>query len=407
MLLSAKWILPVGAPPIEDGVIGLQERIISSLGPRMDFSDVEVENLGDVIIMPGLINAHTHLELGHLQGAVGPPSDVVGWLLRLMACQRDLSADQLRERTAAAVRSGVRASLKAGVTTVGDISRWCEVTRPLLQAGPLRTVSFGEVIGIGKHRHRVEERLQRAADCKHDSEFLSTALSPHAPYSIDGAGIERVVAHARRHDMRTCIHLAESVEEVQFLQTGQGRFREMLEQLGVWDDAITIAKTTPVRWVHELGALGPECLIAHGNYIDDEEIDLLCATGTSVAYCPRTHSAFGHARYPLLELLGAGVNVCVGTDSLASNPSLSVLEELVHVRRQHPELPVDAVLAMGTLCAARALGLANLVGSLEPAKQADLAVFRSTGDLNQQPQEALLTGQVALERLYIAGERIL
>ena len=405
MLLAAKWILPVGAPPIEDGVIGLKEQTITAVGPRGDFSDAEVEDLGDVIIMPGLINAHTHLEMGHLQGATGPPTDMVGWLLELMACRRDLSADERRERTAAAVQAGVRASLEAGVTTMGDISRSCDVTRPLLQAGPLRAVSFGEVIGIGQHHNRVEERLRRAADCKHDSEFLSTALSPHAPYSIDGAGIQRVVAHAREHDLRTCIHLAESVEEVQFLQTGQGRFREMLEQIGVWDDAITIPKTTPVRWVHELGALGPECLIAHGNYLDDEEINLLCATGTSVAYCPRTHSAFGHARHPLMELLGAGVNVCVGTDSLASNPSLSVLDELVHVHRQHPELPIDAVLAMGTVSAARALGLAHLVGSLEPGKQADLAVFRSAGDGNQQPQEALLTGQAALERLYIAGER--
>ncbi len=404
MILAAKWILPITQPPIEDGAIAVRHGRIEGLGPRGDFADVE--DLGDCIIMPGLINAHTHLELGHLRSTIDQPGDLVEWLLRIVASQHDMSQDQLRERTETSVRRGVEESLAAGVTTVGDVSRFCAQTRPLLRDGPLRVVSFGEVLGIGKGRLRVDERLRAAGDRQHESDLLNTALSPHAPYSIEGAGIERVVDYARERDMRTCIHLAESVEEIQFLETGQGRFRELLEQIGVWDDLIPVPGHTPVRWMCELGALGPECVIAHGNYVDADEIDLLCATGTSVAYCPRTHSYFGHQLYPVLELMGGGVNVCVGTDSLASNPSLSVLEELLHIRDEHVELPPDVILAMGTINGARALGLAHEIGSLEPGKQADLAVFRCADDFADRPEQGVLSAESSLDRLYIAGKRI-
>jgi cytosine/adenosine deaminase-related metal-dependent hydrolase len=341
-----------------------------------------------------------------LKCTLDQPGDLVEWLLRIVASQHDMSQEQLRERTETSVRTGVEASLAAGVTTIGDVSRFCALTRPLLRDGPLRVVSFGEVLGIGKGRGRVDERLRTAGDRQHDSDLLITALSPHAPYSIEGDGIERVVSHAHEHDMRTCIHLAESVEEIQFLETGQGRFRELLEQIGVWDDLIPVPGLTPVRWMCELGALGPECVIAHGNYVDADEIDLLCATGTSVAYCPRTHSYFGHEHHPVLELMGGGVNVCVGTDSLASNPSLSVLEELVHIRYEHAELSPDVILAMGTINGARALGLAHEIGSLEPGKQADLAVFRCADDVTDHPEQAVMSAETALDRLYIAAKRI-
>ncbi|MCH8851978.1 MAG: amidohydrolase family protein [Planctomycetes bacterium] len=406
MILTAKWILPITQPPIEDGAIAVRDGRIEGLGPCREFVNADVEDLGDCVIMPGLVNAHTHLELSHLRRMIDPPGDLVEWLLWIVAKQHDLGHDPLRERTETSVRAGVEESLAAGVTTIGDISRLCALTRPLLRNGPLRVVSFGEVLGIGTGRHRVDERLRAAGDRQYDSDFLITALSPHAPYSIEDDGIERVIRHAREHDMRTCIHLAESVEEIQFLETGQGRFRELLEQIGVWDDLIPVPGHTPVRWMYELGALGPECVIAHGNYVDADEIDLLCATGTSVAYCPRTHSYFGHQHHPVLELMGGGVNVCVGTDSLASNPSLSVLEELVHIRGAHAELPPDVILAMGTINGARALGLAHEIGSLEPGKQADFAVFRCADDLASHPEQTLLSSETTLDRLYIAGERI-
>ena len=407
MLLAARWIVPVSSPAIEHGAIELQDGRIAALGPRGEFESADAEDLGDAILIPGLINAHTHLELGHLQGFLKRPRDLPDWLLRIIAAQEDATPEELQRRTTDSVQRGVRESLQSGVTTVGDITRLSVVTRPLLKPGPLRVVSFGEVKGIGTRRNLIEERLQAAGDRRHDSEHLITALSPHAPYSVDADGVRTIVARARNYDMRTCMHLSESVEEMQFLQTGQGRFRELLEALGMWDDTIEAPGLTPVRWAFEIGALGPECLAAHCNYLDEEEIDLLCATGTSVAYCPRTHEYFGHPPHPLMKLMGGGVNVCVGTDSLVSSPSLSILEELIHVRRQHPELSGDAILSMGTIAGARALGVAHLAGTLEPGKRADLAVFSVDGGDVDKPAEALLSGKARLETVYVGGEPML
>ncbi|MCG3137093.1 MAG: 5'-deoxyadenosine deaminase [Phycisphaerae bacterium] len=408
MILSAPWIVPITTPAIADGFIQIKGSGINYLGPQPLPATVEtVQVLDRAIILPGLINAHTHLELSHLQGEWQQPRDLPEWLLRVVALQQQLSQTELEQLTVEAVQRGVEQSLQAGVTTVGDISRLCHLTRPLLTNGPLRVVSFGEVIGIGRRRHLIDDRLRIAADTRYNSPHLITGLSPHAPYSVEENGFKKVIYHAREHDLPVCTHLAETIEEIQFLQTGLGRFREMLETLGIWDERIPIPGITPIRWLCQMGLLGPDCLVAHGNYVDHEEIDLLCATGTSVAYCPRTHQHFQHEPYPLAELLGGGVNICLGTDSLASSPSLSILEEMINLHEQHPELPPELILQLGTINGARALGLAQQIGSLEPGKTADLAIFQLPDDEEfDTPADALLSGQCRLHQLYVAGEKI-
>jgi len=406
MILKARWILPITSPPIENGAIVIEGDRITAIEAAQNFASAEMEDLDGAIIMPGLVNSHTHLELSHLQGLINKPRDLPEWLLRILAHQQDLSKVELEKLTPRAIEKGVDECLNVGVSTLGDISRFCHLTRLLLKRGPLRIVSYGEVLGIGTRRHLVADRLRIAANREHNSEFLTAALSPHAPYSVETAGAKSIIEQARLYDMQTCIHLAETVEEIQFLQTGQGRFREMLEMIGIWDDKIDILPKTPVRWAHALNLLGPECLIAHGNYLDEDEIDLLCASGASVAYCPRTHAYFGHQPHPLMKLIGGGVNVCVGTDSLGSAPSLSVLEELIMIHELYPELSADIILALGTINGARALGLAQSVGSLQKGKKADLAIFWSETNRLDQPEEALLSGQAELQRFYINGSRV-
>ncbi len=403
MRIAAKWILPISSEPIKDGVLVTAGHCIAAVGRRSAFADVD-QDFGNAIVMPGLVNAHTHLELSCL--APQPErGDLIDWIVEVLEQQQRLPAAALAEHIAEAVHRGVRQSLGCGVSTVGDISRFCALTRPLLRDGPLRVVSYGEVLAIGTRRHLLAERLRTAADTTSASPFLTIALSPHAPYSIEGQGIKDVVNHARIHHMRTAIHLAETVEEIQFLQAGRGRFRELLERIGAWDDAIPIPQATPIRYVCDLGSLGPECLAAHCNYLDEEEIDLLCATGTSVAYCPRSHQRFRHQTYPLLDLIGGGVNVCVGTDSLASAPSLSVVDELNCVHTQYPDLSADVILAMGTLNGARALGMAQWIGSLEPGKKADFAVFACARP-DDDPQTLLLRDTPPLQALYIDGAAV-
>ncbi len=398
--LRARWVVPATAPTIEDGTIVFNDRIVPT-----DEHTGPVEDLGDAIVVPGLINAHTHLELSYFERPLRQPADLPDWLLQIIGLQNNMVSADLERLTGVALRRGSAACLAAGVTTVGDITRLNHLTRPYLATGPLRVVSFGEVLGIGDRARLVPDRVRVAADRMHDSPTLHSALSPHAPYSISSEGVRTVVEAARAAGMRLCIHLAESREEHAFLIDGGGRFAEMLGIVGVNLEGFAPPHLSPVRWAAMLNLLGPDLLVAHGNYVDAEEIGLLCSSGTSVAYCPRTHAYFQHAPHPLIELLGAGVNVCLGTDSLASNPSLDLCEELRLVHDQHPDLSFDTLIALATINGAIALGLADHVGSLDIGKCADLAVFRCTTGV-AEPADAFLCGEVELVRLYIDGRPV-
>ena len=398
--LRARWVVPGGAPTRENATVVFGDRVL----PAEDY-DGPVEDLGEAILMPGLVNAHTHLELSYFERPLSSPRDLPDWLLQIIALQTNTTQADLERLTGHALRGGAAACLQAGVTTVGDITRFNHLTRPVLSGGPLRVVSFGEVLGIGNRARLVPDRLRVAASREHDSPALCAALSPHAPYSIDADGARQVTTAARAAGMRLCIHLAESRDEHAFLATGGGRFGELLNTIGIDLDGFVPPRLSPVRWAAMCTLLGPDLLIAHGNYLDAEEIGLLCSSGTSVAYCPRTHAYFGHAPHPLLELLGAGVNVCLATDSLASNPSLDLAEEVRHVHNLHPDLSFDTLIALATINGAIALGLAEHIGSLDVGKQADIAVFRCTTG-TADPADAFLAGEVELDRVYIGGVRV-
>ncbi|MCH7526837.1 MAG: amidohydrolase family protein, partial [Planctomycetes bacterium] len=220
------------------------------------------------------------------------------------------------------------------------------------------------------------------------------------------AGIRACVEAAERLDLRLCMHLAESLDEAEFTRTGQGRYREHLERLGVCDESIECSGTTPVGLAEECGVLSDRAVLAHCNYVTQEEIELLASRKVHVAYCPRTHAAFGHAPHPFRSMLEAGVNVCVGTDSLASNPSLSVLDEIRHIRRVHPDMDGHVLLEMATIRGARALGLDDQIGTLTTGKSADITVvpFDTLGP--DDPVENILCSTMSPLATYVRGRRI-
>ncbi|MFH0981343.1 MAG: amidohydrolase family protein [Planctomycetota bacterium] len=414
MILKARHVVPVSRPPIENSLVEVREsRIVDVRRAAKHETGASVLDCGDALLLPGFVNAHTHLELTHLAGKVPPlegtPAgtrgvDFVGWLKRLLGELRKIGDDAAAISTS--VNRGAALCLQAGVTTVGDITRYPQVTRPLLRDGRLRVVSFGEVIAIGPSRDRLQERLQAAADTTHDSERLSAAVSPHALYTCDRRALEACQETAARLNMRLCLHLAESLEEEMGMLTGAGPLADFLRSVGAWDESVTPPGLRPVEYAEVLGLLTPRTLLAHVNYVNRADLECLARSGTHVAYCPRTHAAFHHAPHRFREMLAAGINVCVGTDSLATNPSLSVLEELRHVRRIFEDMPAGDLLAMGTLRGARALGLGDKIGSLEPGKQADLVVISLESAAARDPLENILRSDLLPVQVYVAGRRV-
>ena len=360
------------------------------------------------MLLPGFANAHTHLELTHLAGKVPPapgvgPADFADWLRRLLEAMRTTRDDP--EAVAASVNEGAARCLQAGVTTVGDVTRLPHLTRPVLRHGPSRVVSFGEVIAIGTLRDALRPRLEAAVDTAHESDRLRAAVSPHAPYTCDRRAIRACKQAAAESQMRLCMHLAETQEEAACTLSGNGPLVDFLRSIGVWDDSVQPPGLRPLEYADELGLLSPRTLFAHVNYVTDAELERLARSGAHVAYCSRTHAAFNHAPHRFREMLAAGVNVCVGTDSLASNPSLSILDELRYLRSVFGDVDDALLLEMGTLRGAEALGMGDTIGSLEPGKQADLIVVPVQPGGDRDPLANLLQSTLAPTQVYVAGRR--
>jgi len=379
-LLRARYVVPVEAPIIEDGIVAVEDGLILGIGPSRDFSRRAATDYGDAVICPAFVNAHTHLELSGFRGRVPPGRSFTDWLERLMRVTR--SEPPSREKVQEAVRTGVTESIQSGVGTVGDITHFPAWTRAVLAESPIRTVSFGEVIAIGTRRSLLSERLAAAALSVRPSRRLRIGISPHAPYTVEPAGLWACAAEAESGHLPVAVHVLESPDEEAFTRRGEGPLADYLRALGVWDDRVPVAGVGPIELLESTGLLVTRTLLVHVNYASDADIARIAASGASVVICPRTHDAFGHTPHRFRDMLRVGINVCVGTDSLASNPSMSILEELAFLKGRDPDLSPDLLLALGTIHGARALGLADECGSLRPGKAADVVVLplRSTND---------------------------
>jgi cytosine/adenosine deaminase-related metal-dependent hydrolase len=322
----------------------------------------------------------------------------------LAIAQRQRPADV----TAEAIAAGLRECIAAGVTTIGDIATDCAQA----YAGNLSVdlTVFAEVIGFS--RARAESARAALEERMHDFSRLppteTLGISPHAPYTVSPDLLRRLVSLAARQYLPVAMHLAESAEELRFLAEGDGPFQELLEERSMWDASVVPRGTRPMDYLQMLAA-APRALVIHGNYLDAEERSFLAqhCDHMSLVYCPRTHAYFGHAPYPLDELLTSGARVVLGTDSRASNPDLNLLAEMRHVAKAHPRIAPSTILRMGTLDGVEALGRADESGSLTPGKLANLmAVPLSAAGSPENLLAGLLTSDAQPCGTWIRGERL-
>jgi aminodeoxyfutalosine deaminase len=404
-LLTAAWVAPMDGPIIRDaGVVHWGGKIVAvgaAQKLKREHPDANMEELGDVVVLPGLVNAHTHLELSDCTAGTPPSAGLAGWLVAML--QRGAaSMDQTKAKATRAVALGAAQCLRFGVTTVGEITRLPDVTRPLLNATPLRVVSYGEVTAMGGRRGLLEERIAKAIDERDAGERLQVGLTPHAPYSVEVPGYERCLRVARQRYLPLATHLAETRDERAFLTEHAGPLRALWDQLP-WDDAVPTFPGGPIEFAAAIGLLEYPTLLAHVNYCDDAELALLVKGEASVVYCPRTHRYFGHPPHRWREMIAAGINVAVGTDSCASTPNLNLIHDLRLLHEIAPEVPVEALWSMATSRAAQALQMHEAVGTVTPGKQADFVAFEAKGDA---PLRSILEvpSQIPIG-VWIAGER--
>ena len=379
----AEWILPVTGPPIHGGCVTVDGDRVVAVGSDPPASAID---LGSVAVLPGLVNAHTHLELSYLQGRVPPVSRFDEWVRRLMDLRRQ-EPDPASASIIDAAREAIRAARATGTALVGDVSNTLVTVQLLREAGMPAQVFF-ELIGFNPPDpvKTVELARARVETLARDRDGVRIALAPHAPYSVS-PGLFKAIAD----DTRACapgvstVHLGETAEEVELLRDGTGVIRTMLERLGVWTDEWRVPRVSPVEYLARTGFLRPGVLVVHGVHLTDPELQSLSAMGVALVSCPRSNTHVGAGRPPLERFYAAGVEVAFGTDSLASADDLNVFAELAAARRIAPSVPARVLLRGATLNGARALGI-DRFGSLEPGSRAWLIAVRvppAVGDVEE------------------------
>jgi len=388
--LTAAWILPIAAPPIRDGWVDVDgDRVVAcgSAASVKSSADRSREiDLGDVAILPGLVNAHTHLELSWLRDQVPRGASFVSWIRAVMSArsaQPAPDAPQILD----GVSQGIAEAIRAGTAVVGDISNTLVTLRSLGES-PLASVVFYELIGF--NRADPEGIVAGARGAIRDvarAPTLRASLAAHAPYSVAPAMLRAIASAVADDPVRTCsVHLCESAEEIEFIRAGGGPWKQLLEDVGAWNAEWTAPATTPVEYLDAQRFLGDHLLAVHAVHATEADLGTLAARRTTVVTCPRSNLYTGAGTPPIRRFYRSGVTVAVGTDSLASTPDLNLFAELAEMHALAPDVPAGLVLESATRSGARALGFDGDYGSIEPGKRARLlavAVPPSVDDVEE------------------------
>jgi aminodeoxyfutalosine deaminase len=388
----ASWVVPINEPPIRDGWVAVDRGRVVARGRRTPNADSTPEvNLGRVAILPGLVNAHTHLELSYLRDQVPPASEFITWVRGVMSAQRQ-RRDPNAPEIVAAIREAIDEAEACGTVLIGDISNTLSTMAPLMTSA-LAAVVFYELIGFtAPDPNGVVDRARQEIDARHPTERVRASLAAHAPYSVAPLLFRAIHRAVERDPFMPCaVHVAESVEEVEFIAKGTGPWRDLLEELGAWNSAWMVPGVSPVQYLDEAGFLSSHVLAVHGVQMTPADLSRLAARGATLVTCPRSNGHTGAGAPPLEDFYRTGVRVAVGTDSLASAPDLNVFAELATMRALAPSVPAASLLESATREGARALGFEAEYGTIEPGRRARLlavGVPPGTGDV----EEYLVTG---------------
>ncbi|MDO8493712.1 MAG: amidohydrolase family protein [Deltaproteobacteria bacterium] len=363
MILKAPIIITMEGPVLKDHAIVIEGEQIKAILPQREVSG-EAVDLPETILLPGLINAHCHLELSQLPQKLTNPGTFTAWVQQLGALKLQMSVAQ----TEAAIQEGIRQVIDGGTTTIADHISSTTSPKTLLES-PLDGVAYIEVLGVERERakHFYNSALRTQQEFSKQSHKIKVQATPHATFSLLPEIFADVLLAAS--EIPFSIHIAESPDEDLLFREQRGPLYEFLKRLG---KPPTSNHETPLRYLKRLGLLPNKCMAIHGNYLEDEDIEILLENEMSVVHCPGSHAYFGYDRFPLGMLLDCDVNVALGTDSLASNNSLSMFEQMRLALDAYAELTPETVLKMATLNGAKALRRENEIGSLKPGKLANI-----------------------------------
>ena len=389
-------------PPLLDGAVLLDDRgRVAGLGPRVQLAKAHphlVIEHHQAVLLPGLINAHTHVELSALRGRVSGGRGFAAWLGELFAAQAQ-SAPELDDE---ALDAGVSELLRYGTAAVGEVTNSLRSVAHLASA-PLLARVFHEVFGVNR------ERAAAARRAAHDASaalavlpaHVHRVLSPHTPYSMHPELLQEVMHQARSKGERVSIHLAEHAAERAFMLDGGGPMGALLQRIGIQRDWPPPGLAS-IPYLDRLGLLDEQVIAVHVTDARPEEIATLAARRVSVVLCPRSNLHIEVRLPPLQNLLAAGIRPGLGTDSLASSPSLDVLAEAQALAQRFPQVPARTLLAMATGFGADVLGLSSQVGRIAVGLSPGLVAFPHGAEAPRDPERYVLQGRFPRARDVLA-----
>ena len=394
MIVRARTVVPMDGPPIENGAVAVSGNRIIDVGR---FDDVKTRNagnildLGEQVVLPGLINAHCHLDYTCLRGKIPPQKSFTEWIRAINAEKATLAPKDY----IASINEGFAEAKRFGTTTIANLTAFLELI-PQIQP-PIRTCWFAELIDI-RTPERTNELVDRASESLGRARRPGTpwGLAPHALFTASHDLYRRAQEIASRDNILLTTHLAEFREEMEMFRHASGPLYEFLTSIGrPMDDC---GNETPLGLF--LGAPGgralPQWIVAHLNELTESDFELLERSNSKfhVVHCPRSHNYFGHSRFAFDRLRSFGFNICLGTDSLASNESLSLFAEMRAFQKEFPSVSAEEIFQMVTVNPARALRYENALGQIRPGFGADLIAVPCSGSTNVFEQIIAFGGRV-------------
>jgi len=369
---------------IQDGAVLVVNDRIMEVGQYKDlaaeFSSVDIKDHDGSILTPALINGHAHLELSHLpaedtfEDSHNYMGDMTDWISGLLAKKQKFSFSHhdFVSRIFDCGRLALDKMFTDGVAFVGDIGNNLE-SRMISKDHQVQVSFLLELMGITRDSETKAIALLNKIVAE---DFPGVGFTAHAPYSASPSLIQEIKRHSNMRESVFSIHVAESAEEIEFLQAGTGSFKDFLEDRGAWDSSFNPPGTSAVYYLEQLGVLDQRTICVHTVHIDEQEIEILANKQAKVCLCPGSNRHIGVGKAPVRQMLSAGILPAIGTDSLSSNGSLSLWREMRILREDHPELSPQDVFAMATIGGAAAWGRDDELGLISPGK---MAIFLSIG----------------------------
>ena len=373
LLLKSRYLLKDPSTVIDDGAVLIDDGKVKFAGCANDISNHEscqIIDLGNSAIVPGFVNTHTHLDLTHLHNFIKYNGDFTDWIRQLVNAKKEWTESEYLS----SIRSGIKSSLESGTTTVADITR-NGLALEELQKSNIRKTLFYELIDFNPDSaESTIDNFKNIIGNVKQNDLLSIGIFPHAPYTVSEElyRISKTVSEESGFSIAT--HISETIDEANFLTRGAGNFASLLrdfDMLKEWKPP----GLRPVNYMKNIGFLENGCILVHCNYLKGEEVDHIEESNSTIVFCPRSHKYFRHKDHPFYMLGNRDINVALGTDSLASNDSLSILDEMKYIYTQHKTSKPQDILYMGTIAGATALRLNNKIGKLEEGYDADIAVI--------------------------------